>query len=163
MLLLLRHPYEIDIQQFMAVCQKSNIEQGRKSYPNFSAYDQLQIVESNLSDYLRESMLEGTLKCAVWAPDGKYKAVLRLEEYRDGYLIAGLETAVNERRKGYASALIHSLLTSFPNTVFYSHVMNGNAASVRLHEKCGFIKIKDTAAYLNGTVSTNAATYCIKA
>ena len=160
MLLLLQHPGEIDIPQFMKTCREANIEKGKRDYPYFSAYDQLQIVEDHLTEYLIESMREGTLRCAVWAPEGKYKAVLRLEKYRDGYLIAGLATAVNERHKGYASALLHSLLAALPHTVFYSHIEDGNFISVRLHEKCGFVKIRDTAVFIDGTVSAHAATYC---
>ena len=40
----------------------------------------------------------------------------------------------------------------------YSHVGKRNAASLAVHEKCGFYQISDTAAYIDGSVDSKAYT-----
>jgi L-amino acid N-acyltransferase YncA len=41
----------------------------------------------------------------------------------------------------------------------YSHIAKGNTASIRTHEACGFYKISDMAAYVDGSVDGRACTY----
>lgn len=161
MLLLLKNYNEIDISQLLNVCRQSNTETGRREYYHMEIAEQLRFAEYDFCDYIRENLSKGLLLCAVWAPDGCYKSFLRLEQYLDGYLIAGLETALQERRKGYAEALIRTLLTTFSHTRIYSHIAHCNNISTHLHVKLGFEKIKDYAIALDGTVSNKMATYYI--
>lgn len=162
MLILFTKSDQIDFPQFMEVCKQSNIQKGRCDFPLHSPYDQLCLVESELCAYIRESVQNGSMICAAWAPDGRYKTVLRLEKYMDGYLICGLETALQERKKGYAKSLIAAVLTSFPGCCFYSHISIRNIVSARVHIKCGFRKILDHAIFLDGSISAATATYFYK-
>ena len=44
--------------------------------------------------------------CCVWEEKGHYVAALRLQKWQDGYLLEGLQTHRDHRRKGYARMLI---------------------------------------------------------
>ena len=84
---------------------------------------------------------------------------LRLEAYLDGLLLEALETAPAHRRQGYASALIREVLASLPQgTAVYAHVEKRNTPSLRTHLSCGFRVWKDSAAMVDGTVTTRYAT-----
>jgi GNAT superfamily N-acetyltransferase len=78
---------------------------------------------------------------AVWTEESKYVSALRLEPYKDGLLLAALETAPQHRRKGYAKKLIEAVLAEFEGEKIYSHVSKINEASLAVHEKCGFCRI----------------------
>lgn len=100
---------------------------------------------------------------ALWTVDGIYCAALRLEPYRDGYLISGVETAPGERRKGYAKCLLSAVLRYASQNglgKIYSHIANTNSVSIRLHQDCGFQKILDYAVYIDGSVYHSSSTYC---
>jgi GNAT superfamily N-acetyltransferase len=163
MLILFTSTNTLDFTQFMEVCRQSNLQKGSRDYPSYSQYDQVRLAESELCDYIRDGFRSGSVICAAWAPEGRYKAVLRLEKYMDGYLICGLETLLQERRKGYARSLITAVLESFPNSSFYAHIYSQNIASVQTHVRCGFQRLLDHAVFLDGSVSTKAFTYYTKA
>lgn len=97
---------------------------------------------------------------AIWTEDDAYISALRLEPYKDGLLLAALETAPEHRRKGYAGKLICAVLTEFADRKIYSHVSKTNAASLAVHEKCGFCKVADHAVYIDGSVNNRAVTLC---
>jgi len=72
-------------------------------------------------------------------PSGRYVSALRLEPYRDGLLLEALETAPEQRRKGFAAALIRAVQCFLEGkTKLYSHVDKRNLSSLKVHEKCGF-------------------------
>ena len=48
--------------------------------------------------------------CCVWEENGRYVAALRLQRWNDGWLLEGLQTHRDHRRKGYAKALITAFL-----------------------------------------------------
>lgn len=119
--------------------------------------------QQDFYNYLRDffSLYGGIY--ALWVVDGCYRAAARLEPYRDGYLISGLETSPTERRKGYAKQLLVSVLEyASCNKLgrIYSHIANDNVISIRLHLSCGFQKILDHAVYIDGSVYHNSATFC---
>lgn len=97
---------------------------------------------------------------AVWQEQGTYVSALRLEPYKDGLLLAALETAPEHRRRGFACKLIRAVLTEFAEKKIYSHVNKRNLPSLAVHEKCGFQKISDSAAYIDGSVNERAITLC---
>lgn len=100
---------------------------------------------------------------AVLLVDGRYLSAVRVELYRDGWIVAGLQTAHNERNKGYAKRLLTGVLQQMPKGCkVYSHVDKRNAPSFAVHVACGFEKILDHAVYLDGSVSTNALTLMMK-
>jgi ribosomal protein S18 acetylase RimI-like enzyme len=86
-----------------------------------------------------------------------------LEPYRDGLLVEALETAPGYRRRGYAEALLRQVLGSFAGKKIYSHVDKTNIPSLRLHEKCGFSRISECAAYIDGSINSRACTLCYEA
>lgn len=91
---------------------------------------------------------------------GEYISALRLEPYKDGLLLEALETAPRHRRKGYGYQLLKAVLNAFPDRKIYSHVSKRNVPSLAIHEKCGFRKISDAAAYIDGSVNERAVTLC---
>jgi len=122
--------------------------------------------EWDFLSYLREDFFrQKDAVYAVWVEDSEYKSAVRLERCRDGALLHSLETAPEERRKGYAyNLLIHFLdcLRAADCKSIYSHVEKHNQASLALHIKCGFEIIADTAVYLDGTVTQNSNTLRIR-
>ena len=97
---------------------------------------------------------------AVERSEDRYGAVLRAMPYRDGWLIAGLETAPALRGKGLAKSLVDETLKhlfSTGHTKVYSHVKKDNVASLAVHKACGFEIINDVAALLDGSV---VSTHC---
>ncbi len=119
--------------------------------------------EQDFYQYLREGFFTrpGDVYC-IWEAQRAYKAALRLQTYRDGLLLEALETAPDERRKGYGKALVEAALAAFPNDIVYAHIAHRNKASIALHEACGFQKISDTAVYADGSVTGRAGTYLRK-
>lgn len=98
---------------------------------------------------------------AVWQEDTHYVCALRFEPYRDGILISCLQTKEDCRRRGFGQKLILSVHTHFQKPL-YSHVEKKNTASRSLHRKCGFETISDTAALLDGTVTSRYVTMRLK-
>ena len=100
--------------------------------------------------------------CCVWEKKGRYVAALRLQKWKDGYLLEGLQTHRDHRRKGYAKALITAVLEELQLDKIYVHIQRDNIPSIALHQACGFQKILDHAVYLDGSVHPNADTYVYK-
>ena len=138
----------------------SNTQAANADYPNRP--DGLLQAEMDFYDYLRNDFfrVEGAYYC-LWEIDGKPVSALRLEPYRDGLLLTGLETDPEQRGKGYAGALMAAALERVDKPV-YSHIERNNLASVRAHEKCGFEKVTNFAVLLDGSVSQKADTYLRK-
>jgi len=97
--------------------------------------------------------------CCVWEESGRYVAALRLQRWRDGWLLEGLQTHRAYRRKGYAKALVTAALDSLKMDKVYVHIARENRASIALHRGCGFQKILDHATYLDGSVHAHSDTY----
>lgn len=162
MLYTARHLRELSFEQLMAVYREGNEENGRILAPFDTQARQLQLAEEDFYSYLRDVFFPtpGALY-AVWTVQGRYVSALRLEPYKDGLLLEALETAPQERGKGYAAALIRAvqaLLRDRGVSYLYSHVGKQNAASLKTHQRCGFQIVTDSAAYLDGTVSSRAYT-----
>ena len=100
--------------------------------------------------------------CCVWEEKGCYVAALRLQRWNDGWLLEGLQTHRDHRRKGYAKALITAVLEELQLDKIYVHIQRDNIPSIALHQACGFQKILDHAVYLDGSVHPNADTYVYK-
>lgn len=145
---------ELQFGQLMAVYAQSN-----------SRTDRLQ-AEQDFYTYLRECFFRDPKAFyAVWESDGVYRAALRMEPYKDGYLLEALETAPDERGKGYATMLVSSArdwLLAQESVSIYSHVKRSNAASLAVHKACGFKKILDYAVYIDGSVLRDSITLCCR-
>ena len=94
---------------------------------------------------------------AAWEVDGEITAIVRIEPYHDGHLITCLETNKYERRKGYASLLLSSVMDDCPG-VYYAHIDKHNKPSLRLHEKLGFRVFLNYAVYVDGSVYSSSLT-----
>ena len=124
--------------------------------------DGLLQAEMDLYAYLKDHFFRtpGSRYC-LWEENGKVLCALRLEPYQDGLLLTALETAPEHRRKGFAEQLMCAV-AEWAEEPVYSHIYRRNLASIALHEKCGFEKITNFAVFLDGSVSRQADTYCLK-
>lgn len=153
---------ELDISQLQSVYEESIAISGSQLYPSESENMQLLLAQQDLYSDIMLGIKKYGRKYALWVVGGVYKAVARLERYSDGYLLAGLETVREDRCKGYATMLIHSIIESVPVigiNKLYSHVDRRNLPSVAVHVKCGFYRISDSATFLDGSVSNLYDTY----
>ena len=94
---------------------------------------------------------------SVLALAGRYVSAVRVEPYRDGYLLSCLVTAQNDRRKGYAALLLEKVMEKNPG-IYYAHVDRRNRASLELHRKLGFAVYLDYAVHVDGSVYANSYT-----
>lgn len=123
-------------------------------------------VEQDFYDYLcRPFFSQPNSFCAVWHEGGEYICALRLEPFKDGYLLSGLETRPEYRRKGYAGKLIEEALKMdmfSTRTPVYSHIHKSNTPSQRVHCACGFVKILDRAVYIDGSANGFCDTWMLQ-
>lgn len=160
MLLLATKLQELNFSQLMAVYEEGNRENAQLFFPDLSEGQRMIQAEQSFYEYLREGFfpVPGAVY-ALWIEHGKYVSALRLEPYEDGLLLEALETEPTQRGKGYAEQLIRAVQGQFSEKI-YSHVSKKNAASLAVHEKCGFRQVLDYAKYIDGSVSRTAVTLC---
>lgn len=161
MLTIIQSMKELDFGQLMTVYEEGNLENAQEFYPELPRNQQYLRAEQDFYQYLRECFFktEGAFY-AIWQEKGKYVSALRLEPYRDGLLLEALETAPDQRGKGYAVALIRAILQLEQVEKVYAHVHKKNIPSLRTHESCGFRRILEYAVYIDGSVKNNACTFC---
>lgn len=161
MLLLARSMRELSFSRLMEVYIEGNLENANEFWPDLPLGEKLLRAEQDFYQYLNEVFF--TTPGAIYAvleEGGKYISALRLEPYRDGLLLEALETLPVLRRKGYAETLIRAVQVRCGGTKIYSHVGKWNEASLRVHEKCGFRRIQEYAAYIDGSVNNRCCTLC---
>lgn len=163
MLIVIRCMRDLQFGELMKVYRQGNLENGRENWPYETSVRQLALAEQDFYDYLRQCFYThpGAVYC-VWQESGHYVSALRLEPWKDGLLLTGLETAPEQRRKGYAYHLIRSVqahLAQQGAVRLYSHINKHNMASIAVHEKCGFKKVLDHAVYIDGSVDRKSSTY----
>lgn len=159
MLKIARNMRELSFGCLMEVYREGNRENAAQQWPEIPLEQGILLAEQDFYQYLREVLftVPGAV-CAIWEVDGGYKSALRLEPYRDGLLLAALETAPQHRRHGFAESLIREVQAVYQGTRIYSHVGKGNGTSLRLHEKCSFRRILEYAIYLDGSVNQKCCT-----
>ena len=157
MLLIVGSMKELNFAQLMDVYIEGNRENAAESYPSLPEGQGLLQAEQDFYQYLRYDFFGAVgAYYAVWIEDGGYVSALRIEPYKDGVLLAGLETAPCQRNKGYAESLVRQVLREEKKV--YSHVSKQNAASLRVHEKCGFRRVSEQATYIDGSVNSKCCT-----
>ena len=163
MLVVIGSMRELRFGELMQVYGESNLEKGRRCWLYETEDRQLALAEQDLYDYLRQCIFAvPDAALCVWQESGHYVSALRLEPWKDGLLLTGLETAPERRGKGYARALIRAVqgyLVQQGKGKLYSHINKSNTASICVHEKCGFRRIYDYAAYVDGSVDRASKTY----
>ena len=162
MLEIISGPAMPDFGQLMYVYQQSIRQSGQENYSYLDENLQLMEAEQDFYAFLKAFLKEPNTLCAAWMVAGRYAAVLRSEPYRDGMLIAGLETAPEQRNCGYARQLLQSVVDYLHGCGFqkiYSHIHIANAPSVRVHLSCGFAKVSDSASFIDGSVNYESCTY----
>lgn len=155
MLYLARSLSRLHFSSLMAVYAESNRENGREFWPEEPEMRQIQLAEEDFYRYLSQVFFRSPgAVYAVWEENGRYVSALRLEPYRDGLLLEALETAPEQRRKGFAAALIRAVQCFLEGkTKLYSHVDKRNLSSLKVHEKCGFRRVADFAVCVDGSVN----------
>ncbi len=154
---------ELNFGKLMEVYIEGNRENGAELYPEEGPEQQLLFAEQNFYQFLQETFFKtpGTVY-ALWVEDGRYISALRLEPYRDGLLLEALETRPDRRRRGYATRLMAKVLADKGGQRIYSHILKGNIASVKTHERAGFRKVLDYSVYVDGSVNRACDTYCFE-
>ena len=147
----------------MEVYAQSNRENSEEFWPDLSYGEGLLRAEQEFYQYLQQVFFptRGAVYC-LWEVAGRPVAALRLEPYRDGLLLEALETAPEQRQKGYAAALIRAVLDAYQDHKIYSHVGKGNLASLRTHLSCGFQRVSERAVYADGSVNDRCCTLLYK-
>lgn len=163
MLIIARSLRDLDFSRLKDVYTESIREQGSIYYRREPENIRLILAEQEFYRFLREDFFrqKGAL-FAIWEEKGEYVSALRLQPYRDGYLLEGLETAPGHRRKGYGEALVTasvSVLKQMGCSAVYAHVRRNNLASRRLHQMCGFRAAEDYAVLADGTVTREYDTF----
>ena len=159
MLRMIRNMYELN---FRSLCEVYRDNEEILGSCEGSAEKCLE-AEQKFYHYLHDVFFRTPKACyALWEQDGRYLAALRLEPYRDGLVIAALETTPDARGNGHATALMSAVLSQFRDQNIYSHIRKDNFTSLRVHEKCGFFRVSDSAVLLDGSVTSSHWTFCLK-
>lgn len=164
MLIIARSMSELSFEALMKIYIEGNTEHGIEQWPGKSEAERLALAEQDFYRYLQERFfVKPDAVYALWVVRGKYVSALRLEPNRDGLLMEALETAPEERRKGYATALIHAVQNWIGRGKIYSHVSKLNTASLAAHRCCGFHMYLNHCVRADGTINENAYTMCYEA
>ena len=152
---------KLDFGQLMDVYTQWNQKNGAMLYPKLM--DNLQVLysEQDFYAFLEEFFVVKDAKYYVWEIDGHYCAALRIEPYLDGLLVEAVETTPAMRGRGMASSLLSATIASLRTGCYskiYSHVQKDNEPSLKLHKKCGFFKIADSAQYIDGSYHDDSYT-----
>ena len=162
MLITVNRLEKLSFGALMEIYLEANREHGMELAPEEPEDRQIQLSEQDFYAYLHDGFFtqKGAMYC-IWEENGRYISALRLEPFRDGLLLEALETAPEQRRRGYAVRLIQAvqkMLEEQGSVRIYSHVDKKNAASLKTHARCGFEVYLDYAAYIDGNVNRRACT-----
>lgn len=148
------------------MCFSSLLAVYEDSFKHNSSSESKFLREQEFYQYLRSCFFTDYMAFyAVLEHMGDYLAALRIEPYKDGVLLEGLETAPEARMKGYATQLVQQTLAYLSDLhvkKVYSHVDKKNTASIRVHKKCGFSVVSDSAIYIDGSFTSGSYTYMLE-
>ena len=150
---------EVRFFELMHVYEEGIRFNARSFYPDQDENVALISSEQDFYQYLSEVFfaVENAFY-AVWEINGHYVSALRMEPYKDGLLLEGLETAPDKRGKGYATLLLQQVLNLVHMPV-YSHVAKDNIYSIKTHNKCGFVQCLDHAEMIDGKLDKGMFTF----
>jgi len=154
---------QLNFRQLMNVYQESNQKNGAVNYPRLSAPEQAIRAEDEMYRYLRDCVFATKMGfCGIWELDGLYVSALRIEQYRDAWLLTALETLPEVRNKGYGTLLVRGVLSyleEMGTATVFSHIAKGNGASIAVHKACGFDQVLDYAVFMDGSVTQAYSTF----
>lgn len=156
---------KLDMAQLKRVYSQSIAADGCLFYQSYDCNQQLLEAEQDFYQFVSDFLRMDQSLIAVWTVDGGYQSVLRLEPYLDGFLITGLETLPEARRKGYAFSLLEAVVDICPRydiRKLYSHIKRSNHPSLALHDKLGFHIYLDYAVYVDDTIDSGAYTLLLE-
>jgi len=150
---------QLDFSSLMEIYIQSNTRLGREQWPMESDMEQLFRTELEFYRYLRMDFFQKSgAFYALWMEDYHSVSAVRLEPWRDGWLLEGLETHPQHRKKGYATKVMQGALEQLTDEKVYSHVHRGNAASLAVHRKNGFKLFSNSAVMIDGSYSPGYVT-----
>ena len=162
MLKIIKTMKDLDMKQIYSVYEESIALAGKQDYPNEVDGMRILLAEQDAYSSWLQFFRDPNAICALWTSDGTYRSALRLDRYRDGYLLNSLETVPAARGNGSATALINAVIQYLKVKQVhkvYSHIDKSNVASIAVHTSCGFKRISDHAVYLDGSVLRSSNTY----
>lgn len=163
MLLIAKSRKELDFRQLMDVYEEGNRENACEQYPHLPLEQGIAEAEQDFYAFLKEGFyMNPDAFYGVWVVDGCYVSALRVEPYRDGWLMEAVETKPACRRKGYAKLLMKAVLNQMPGGKMYSHIHKKNLPSQKLHEGLDFRRCSEWAVYIDGSVNDRCATYLLE-
>ena len=162
MLKVIRSMAELPIGKLMEIYTQSNWERGRQ-WSGETEERQLALAEQEVYAYLRQCFFTRPgSRYFIWEEQKRAVCALRCESYEDGVLLTALETVPDCRGRGYAGALLGAVLQYLEKGKVYVHIRHDNSASVAVHLRCGFVKMKSGARLLDGSYSGDHDTYLLK-
>lgn len=162
MLRIVSNMKELNFSALCDIYQEYLQELAQTQYRTAAPSSAILLARQDFYQYLRESFFSvQDAVYAIWNENGQDVSALRLEPYRDGYLLTALETLPDARQKGYAKSLVEESLSwlseGFTGKV-YSHIAKDNSASLKVHIHCGFQIVSNSARFLDGSFSKKSYT-----
>ncbi len=147
---------DLDERKLMDVYSESNYENTDYFFPDEADKNAaVRKVEAGFLDFLKNDFFNLT-DAAYWILeiDGIWVSALRTCRVQKGlYYLEALETRLDHRRKGYGAILLSSVADSLKKDGPFrlcSCVSKRNIASLKTHEKCGFLIVSEKGYdYLN--------------
>ena len=162
MLKVFRSMAELPFGKLMDIYAQSNRERGEQ-WPQESPDRQIALAEQEFYAYLRQCFYTRPgSRYFVWENQGKAVCALRCESYADGVLLTALETSPESRGMGYATRLLTAVLANLEQGKVYVHIHCNNQASIAVHSRCGFVRVKSGARMLDGSYSREHDTYIVE-
>ena len=159
MLVLVRKRKDLNFSMLMDVYEESNRENARDFWPDLPEGPGMLRAEQEFYAYLKDVFFQTPQAVyAIWQEGQVYISALRLEPYKDGWLLEALETKPDCRRQGGAEKLIRAVQETGEFQRIYSHVGKRNIPSLAVHEKLEFRRISEMAAYIDGSFNDRACT-----
>ena len=156
MLLRIMKYCDLDERKLMDVYSESSYENTDYFFPDEADKNAaVRKVEAGFLDFLKNDFFNLT-DAAYWILeiDGIWVSALRTCRVQKGlYYLEALETRPDHRRKGYGAILLSSVADSLKKDGPFrlcSCVSKRNIASLKTHEKCGFLIVSEKGYdYLN--------------
>jgi RimJ/RimL family protein N-acetyltransferase len=148
---------QVSFSALMEIYAESIAAAARERWPGLSEMEGLYRAEMDFYQYLRQDFFtQGDSFYVVAFRQKTPVAAARMERWRSGWLLEGLETHPAFRGQGYGTQVLSAAVAQVAEPV-YAHVRRENAPSLRVHEKGGFRVAEDTAmvdgSYLPGFVT----------